>query len=312
LNDWCLRRLRRSPLGFLCLARGAFDPSLRELLHRASRRLRLPSRGRILGSRRAHELLDLLGGQFAPLADGQPLQAQRAEARAAELLHWVAELDHQRPNLDIPVLAQGHVNHRLVAVAADEAQRTAHRLTIGLRARTEHLALERRDAALIEASLEGQVVTLLDEIAGVRQPVRKRAVVGEQDEARTVEIEPAHAVEPGSARVTNEVDRAWAPLGVAVRAYRSARLEEHDVDMLLRRPERASVHLDAVVRWVREGGQRVDDLPVDGDRAGEDQFLALAPGRGSCIGQDPLQSHSARTVHELAADRGVATGLARK
>ena len=132
------------------------------------------------------------------------------------------------------------------------------------------------------------------------QAIGELAVVGQDQQPRCIEVEPPNAVEPRSRRMIDEIDCARSTFGVAVGADGSARLEEHDVDMLLSWTQRLSVHLDAVDLWIGPGGQRVHRLSVDRDRALEDQCLAFAPSGDARVGEDLLEALAAFL---LAVDR---------
>ena len=198
---------------------------------------------------------------------------------------------------------------RLVAVAAHQTQRTAGFAAPRAALGREDLALEIGDRLLVEPAVDGDVVALLNEIAGVGDAVGELAVVGQDQEAGAVEVEPADAVQPRLRRVLDEVDRARAPLGIAVGADGSARLEEHDVDMLLRPAQRTPVDLDLVDGRVDPGRQPVDDLAVDGHGARKHEFLALAAGGDTRVGHHPLQAQAARLVGELALGHCGLAGL---
>jgi hypothetical protein len=276
------------------------------LLHRAPRRLWLSGGLRRLAAGGLPQEIDLLAREVAPLADGETLQLDGSERCAADLLHGVSELEHERADLQVAVLAELEVDHGLLAVAGDELERAPRRRVA--RARAEDLAFDSRDGALVEASLERDVVALRHAVARVGESIRQLAVVREEEQPRAVEVEPSDAVEPRPLGVLHEVDRARPPARVAVRAHRSARLEEHDVDMLLGLAQGLSVDLDAVGRGIDPRGQRVDALAIHRHGAREDQLLALAARGDSSVCERLLQAHASRLVRELAKVALGATG----
>jgi hypothetical protein len=148
------------------------------LLHRVARSLRLARTLLRLAARGLAEEIDLLAREVAPLADGEPLELDRAERGAADLLHWVPKLEHERADLQVAVLAERKVNDRLLAVAGDELERAPRRRVA--RARAEDLAFDSRNGALVEAPLERDVVALRHAVARVGESIRELAVVREE------------------------------------------------------------------------------------------------------------------------------------
>jgi hypothetical protein len=224
----------------------------------------------------------------------------------------VPEFDQERANLDVSVFAEIEVHHRLPSVAVHQSKRTAHDIGAGLGAdpRTKQLALKRSHRALVDAPVDGEVVTLLHEVTRVREPVCEGAIVGEENEPTAVKVQPTNAIEARAARMLDEIDRARSSFGVAVGADRPARLEEHDVDMPLRSSDLSPVHLNSIADGIGPRRQHVDNFSVHGDGTSADEIFTLAPRCNPGVGQNALKANAARFFREFVAGFGRATGLA--
>ena len=113
---------------------------------------------------------------------------------------------------------------------------------------------------------------------GLRQleQARERAVIGEQQQAFGVEIQPADADEAGQVR--RQILKDGRPaLRVGARGHEAARLVIEEEPRALARRQRFAVDADAVARRHVERG-RADDRAVDRDAASGDPVLGLAAG----------------------------------
>lgn len=147
----------------------------------------------------------------------------------------MAEFEHQRPNLQIAVFAEFKVHDRLLAVAIDESQRTriAVARTPSVLVAGENLALHARDLRFAQAAVECDVVALRNLVARMTQSICELPIVGEDEKSGRIKVEPPDAIESRTRWMLNKIDRARAPLRVAIGADRAPRLEEDDVDVLL-------------------------------------------------------------------------------
>ena len=91
------------------------------------------------------------------------------------------------------------------------------------------------------------LVDLLDAVAGMREPVRERAVVRQEERAGRVGVEPADR-DDALRHVVHELDDRRPSLRVAGRRHGAGRLVQEDVGELLRR-DGLAVDLDPVARW---------------------------------------------------------------
>ena len=112
--------------------------------------------------------------------------------------------------------------------------------------------------------------------AGVGQFERARqpAVIGQQQQALGVEIEPADRDQPRQA-FRQIVEHRRPPFGVGMGGHQAARLVIHEQPRALARRQRLAVDGDDVVGGDVER-RRIDDAAVDGDAALHDPFLGIA------------------------------------
>ena len=106
----------------------------------------------------------------------------------------------------------------------------------------------------------------------MREPVRQRAVVGEQQRTGRVGVEPPDRDD--TLRHVDQLDDRRTPLRIAGGRDRSGRLVEQRVGQLLGRHGLA-VDLDAVA--CRHEGVQLARVTVDRDPAGLDQLVGAAP-----------------------------------
>ena len=124
--------------------------------------------------------------------------------------------------------------------------------------------------------------------ARVHQQVSEIAVVGDDQRAFHVVVEPPHRVDALGDLLEIRLDRL-PPLGIAQGGDHPGRLVEQVVHLVLRLADGAAIHRDHVLVQIRLAPQLADDLAVDGDLALLDQLLALAPRGHAGVGEDLLQ-----------------------
>lgn len=256
--------------------------------------------GRGIGERVAADLVELIRRQVAPLAHGEPLQAQRSHLHAAQLLHGVTERQQHAADLAVAPLEQLHVEDRLLAVPRDHVEATRLGLAAGasLAVGEEDAALEALDVIVGELPRHGDLVALVHLVARMREPVGELAVVGHEQQARRIHVEPTDRVEPQAAGMVDEVDRARATLGIAVGADHALGLEEQHVRHARVAAHAAAVGDDLVLDRVDPRGQAGDDGAVHLDEALGDHLLATASAGHARIGKELLQADAARGVGE--------------
>ena len=145
---------------------------------------------------------------------------------------------------------------------------------------------ETREVALVEIAVDGCDVRLLDAVARVRERVRERAVVREEQRAGRVDVEAADRDDARVAR--DDVDDGAPSLRVARRRDVADGLVEQQVREPLRR-DLDAVDLDPV--GLLDEGVEPAGLAVHADAAGLDQVVGL-PARGDAgAGEVGVQAH---------------------
>src|SRR5882672_2832869 len=153
----------------------------------------------------------------------------------------------------------------------------------------------------------------------MHQLVRQLAVVGDQERALDVVVEPAHRIDPlGDAlQVLRDVRPA---LRIRQRRHAAGRLVEYEPDLLLRIGDELAVDADQVLAGIGLCPQLLHRLPVQLDAALGDELLRLAPRRHARVGEDllqaflhhcsgfPLASGGSRSADSSDAVLGVAFG----
>ena len=150
-----------------------------------------------------------------------------------------------------------------------------HHCRRGLSAVQLHAGLQLDELILADGRADGHAVDLVDVIARMHDLVGKFAVVGEDQQALAVLVEPADGID-ARADVLDQLGDAF-PVALVVHGRdEAARLVEHDVAVLrLGRDDApaADEYLILIGHLVAEHG----DLAVDFDLALQNQFLRLAP-----------------------------------
>ncbi len=116
----------------------------------------------------------------------------------------------------------------------------------------------------------GQIL-LFDSERGMRQPLRKFAVIGEQEKAFCGGVETTYREHPGLGR--HEVHNLGATLRIGRRGDDSGRLVEQIADEAGPHRQSDSVHFDQIAIWLHFPAER-GDLAVHLDPARRDQKLA--------------------------------------
>ena len=136
-------------------------------------------------------------------------------------------------------------------------------------------------------ALDVGLVDLVHLVARVREPVRERAVVREEERARRVRVQAADRDD--APLVPDEPDHGRSPLRVAGRRDDPGRLvQEHVGERLGLDP--LPVELDHVAAL--DEGRKARELAVHAHPSGLDQSLGAAARRDSGAGQVGVQAHS--------------------
>jgi hypothetical protein len=116
-------------------------------------------------------------------------------------------------------------------------------------------------------------------VAGVHQPDREIAIVGEEDQAPAIQIEPADRKDAGRP-LRKAIDHTGAAAVVADAGEHSDRLVQQQIGMSRRRSDRLTVDRDLVNARL-DLLARAGRLPIDAHLAGSDQAISLAAGGDS-------------------------------
>ena len=188
-------------------------------------------------------------------------------------------LEHP-PHLPVPTLVQ----HELEAGRAQSSG-----LRGGGRAVVELDAVREAAKHVVRGlALDVRHVRLLDAVARMGEPVRKRSVVRQEEDARRVAVEPPHGDDPHLA--ADEVDHGRPALRVARRRDRAARLVQQNVPKPLG-ADRAAVDADVV--GAADEGIQLAGCAVHRHPPRLDQLVGASPRGDTGPREVGVQSHRA-------------------
>ena len=115
-------------------------------------------------------------------------------------------------------------------------------------------------------------------VAGMRHPLGKVAVVGQDDQPFGIEVEPADRIEvPADAGARHQADDRRPPLRIGSGAHDAARLVEQQIPAPGDRLQPAPVDFDLVTRRIGLGPELQDDVAVDRHAPLTNQLVGRAP-----------------------------------
>ena len=173
---------------------------------------------------------------------------------------------------DLPILAfiEDHLEHGTLFVLRADVHPLGMHLPFGQGDATANFVeqfLGRHARHLHE-------IFLFHSIPRMGEEVGQRPVVGDEDQPF------AHAVEPADGKQSlltrHEVDHAGSAVGIVVGGHHAHRLVEH-VDDPLRVGQFLAIYPYLGLERIDPRAEQCDDLPVDFDATGRDQFLAGSP-----------------------------------
>ena len=221
----------------------------------------------------------LRGLELAPGPRLEPIHGQPCVASAVEARDRMADGGEHPLDLVLAALVEGQLDGR---------RREAPRLRWSGRAVVElHAVTELCERLVARLALDLGLVDLLDAVPGMGEPMGKRAVVGQQQDAGRVGIEPADGHDPD--RVVDERDDRGPALRVAGRRDDACGLVQQHVRERLQL-DGLPVDLDAVAR----GDERVQlsGLSVDSHSPGLDQLVGAAAGGDTRASEVGIESHT--------------------
>ena len=193
------------------------------------------------------------------------------------------------PDLPRPPLVQREGKQRLVLARAEPGIDDAHDGGRGSTALDHDAAPEALELTFLGHAADARVVLAFDLVAGMEQARRELPVVGEQQQALRVVVEPAHRVDV-LAHLRQQVQHRRPALGILPRGHVPARLVQQDVAVARRHAHALAVHADVVAGRVGSGAQFEDGGPVHRHPAVHNQRLRRAPRRDAGGGEDLLEA----------------------
>jgi hypothetical protein len=253
----CARRARRS-CARAAVARG-LGPARTAGARGSSAELR--RRDGAVAARDGEQVLDLGAGQRPPIALAQAPIGQVADARAAQRLHLEADRGEDAPHFAVLAFVQRDRQRREVVRTLLDAQLRPGGASFG----QVHALADRLERLAFDASAHFGPIGLGDSVTRVRDLVREVAVVGEQDQALALLVEPADRVDAALARVGDQVDGARARLALLVGADHALGLVEQVVAVAGQRLDELAFDLDARLLEIDLGAELRHRAAVDRD-----------------------------------------------
>ena len=128
------------------------------------------------------------------------------------------------------------------------------------------------------------------------QPIGNGAVVGHQQETRAIDVQATHRIEPGMGRMLHKIHRQRTPLWIAVGADIALGLEEHHIDVALRRLDASTIKLNVILDRVDPRWKAVDPVTVDRDAPLLHALLARPARANARVSEHLLNARSPRVV----------------
>jgi len=178
---------------------------------------------------------------------------------------------------------------RLVLARAEPGIDDAHDGGRGSTALDHDAAPEALELIFLGYAADARVVLAFDLVAGMEQARREFPVVGEEQQALRVVVEPAHGVDV-LAHLRQQVEDRRPTLGILPRGHVPTRLVEQDVAVACGHAHALAVHADVVVGRVGPGAQFEYGGPVHRHPAVHNQRLRRAPRRDAGGGEDLLEA----------------------
>lgn len=130
----------------------------------------------------------------------------------------------------------------------------------------------------------------------MRQPIGERAVIGHQQQTRAIDVQSSHRIEPCMGRMLHKIHCQRAPLWIAVGADIALGLEEHDVDVALRRLNASTIKLNVILDWVDPRWKAIDPMTVDRHAPLLHALLARPARANTRVSEHLLNARSPRVV----------------
>ncbi len=132
-----------------------------------------------------------------------------------------------------------------------------------------HAPFKGLDLGIVEHALDLDQISFRDMVAWMKQRLREIAMIGQQHEPFTIEIQPPDWKDPHRHPV-QEILHGWTPLGVVEGGHDIFGLVEDEVDVGLRGPQVLAVDLDVISVRIHLGAKFLHHMAVDGHATGGD------------------------------------------
>ncbi len=231
---------------------------------------------------RLQQALDLAVGHFAPGAGLDTGDRQRTDADAAEALDGDADRVHHPAHQVIDTLVDDDFENQALGRFANDTNLFRH----------DSLAFD-HDA--VSDSLQGRfgrpaereyLVLLVELVPGMHDAIRDITIIGQQQQALRVAIEPADRI--NAFRDLHEIHHRAAIALIFDGRDVSARFVEQNVTWPLRLKDSA-IDTNDGSDWVGLRTKLSHDHAVDIDPPSTDQFLGITPRAHASGGQNTLK-----------------------
>ncbi len=210
-------------------------------------------------------------GQFAPLAGRQIAKQHRALTHANEPQHLVAKHFSNFTNLAFAALVQHDPHPNTIFAALQHVNpgwRRRHIVQLHAIAPLAQRLCRRR-------LVEQRTIFFFNLIAGVCQALGKLAVVGHQQQAFAVIIEPANRKQPRGQ--IDQSNHCWAALRIIGGGNDAGGFIQHDVGSRINFPDRLTVDENRILLGINACAGDNHDFAIDRHPAGANELLAVAP-----------------------------------
>lgn len=130
----------------------------------------------------------------------------------------------------------------------------------------------------------------------MRKAVARVTIVGEEEQSRGRDVEPANREEPAAVERFKKIDRPLPAAVVGIGGYDAGRFVERQVDQRPCRTDRFTVNGN-FIRSAYPGTVVRDDRSVHADASAFDEFVAGATRRDAGGGEIPVDSWCLGSIH---------------
>ena len=140
----------------------------------------------------------------------------------------------------------------------------------------------------VPGPIERHFVFLFNFVARMGQALREIAVIGQDEKAFSLRVEPANVEEARELR-RQEIENGVARIGIGPRRNEAGRFVQDDIKLAFA-PHQLASDFD-VIAFRRLGAEIGADAPVDRDAPVGDQLVAMPPRTDTGGGEETVQAH---------------------